>query len=69
MELGATMELRGGRGGQLEDEDTPFIVTGQIQPLPTNSACVAWYYRAGDVVLPQGHTILPQGTAVLPPVQ
>ena len=26
MELGATMELRDGRGGQLEEEDTPYIV-------------------------------------------
>ena len=45
MELGATMELRGGRGGQLEEEDTPYIVEEQIQPLSTNSACAARYYR------------------------
>ena len=25
MELGATMKLRVGRGGQLEEEDTPYI--------------------------------------------
>ena len=63
------MELGGGRGGQLEEEDTPYIVGEQIQPLSTNSACVAWYYRAGDAVLPQGHTVLPQCPAVLPPEQ
>ena len=60
MELGATKELGDGRGGQLGEEDTPYIVQEQIQPLSTNSACVAWYYRAGDAVLPQGHTVLPQ---------
>ena len=62
MKLGATMELGDGRGGQLGEEDTPYIVEGQIQPLSTNSACVARYYHTGDAVLPQG-------TAVLPPVQ
>ena len=66
MELRATMELGGGRGGQLEEEDTPYIVEEQIQPLSTNSACDARYYRTGDTVLPLGHTILPQHTAVLP---
>ena len=35
MELGATMELGDGRGSQLGEEDTPFIVKGQFQPLPT----------------------------------
>ena len=45
MELGATMELGGGRDGQLEEEDTPYIVEEQIQPLSTNSACAARYYR------------------------
>ena len=69
MELGATMELGNGRGSQLGEEDTPYIVEGQIQPLSTNSACVARYYRIGDAVLPHGHTILPQGHAVLPPEQ
>ena len=66
MELRASMELRGGRGGQLGEEDTPYIVEEQIQPLSTNSACVARYYRAADAVLPQGHAVLPRGTAVLP---
>ena len=69
MELGATMELGGERGSQQEEEDTPYIVEEQIQPLSTNSACVARYYRAGDAVLPQGHTVLPQGTAVVQPMQ
>ena len=45
MELGATMELGGGRGGQLDEEDTPYIVEEQIQPLSTNSACAMRYYR------------------------
>ena len=63
------MELGGGRGGQLEEEDTPYIVEEQIQPLSTNSACDARYYRTGDAVLPLGHTVLPQRTAVLPPMQ
>ena len=45
MELGATMELRGERGSQLEEEDTPYIVGEQIQPLSTNSACASLYYR------------------------
>ena len=69
MELGATMELGDGRGGQLGEEDTPYIVEGQNQPLSTNPACAAWYYRARAAVLPQGHAVLPQGPAVLPPEQ
>ena len=39
MELRATMELGDGRGSQLGEEDSPFIVKEQIQPLSTNSAC------------------------------
>ena len=58
MKLGATMKLEGGRGGQLEEEETPYIVEEQIQPLSTNSACVARYYRARAAVLPQGHAVL-----------
>ena len=34
MELGETMELGDGRGSQLGEEDTPYIVEEQIQPLP-----------------------------------
>ena len=45
MELGATMELGDGRGGQLGEEDTPYIVEEQIQPLSTNSAYATQYYR------------------------
>ena len=46
MELGATMELRGGRGSQLEVEDIPYIVGEKIQPLSTSSARDdARYYR------------------------
>ena len=52
MELGATMELRGGRGSQLEVEDAPYIVMGNIQPLSTCSARDTRYYRAGRAVLP-----------------
>ena len=63
------MELGDGRGSQLGEEDTPYIVEEQIQLLSTTSACEARYYRAGDAVLPRGHTVLPQGPVVLPPVQ
>ena len=59
MELGATMELGDGRGGQLGEEHTPYIVEEQIQPLSTNPACVARYCRARAVVLPHGPAVLP----------
>ena len=65
MELRETMELGDGRGGQLGEEDTPFIVEEQIQPLSTNSARDARYYRTKKVVLPHGPVVLPRGTAVL----
>ena len=65
MELGATMELRDGIGGQLGGEDTPYIVEEQIQPLSTNPACIAWYYHVRAAVLPQRHAVLPQGPAVI----
>ena len=39
------MELRKGRGGQLGEEDPPYIMRGQIQPLPTYSARDMRYYR------------------------
>ena len=49
MEPGATMELRGGRGSELEVEDTPYIVVEKIQPLSTCSARDTRYYRkAGE---------------------
>ena len=59
MELGATMELGDGRDSQLREEDTPYIVEEQIQPLSTNSACEARYNRVGDAVLPQGTAVVP----------
>ena len=59
MELEATMELGDGRGSQLGEEDTPYIVEEQIQTLSTNSASVARYYCAGDAVLLRGHVVLP----------
>ena len=59
MELGATMELRDGRGNQLEEEDTPYIVERRIQPLSTNSDRDLQYYRSRQAVLPQGLTVLP----------
>ena len=66
MELRALMELLGEEVSQLEEEDTPYIVEEQIQPLSTNPASVARYYRVRAVVLPQGYAVLPQGHAVLP---
>ena len=58
MELRASMELGGGRGGQLGEDDSPFIVIEQIQPLSTNSACDKRYYHARQVVLPHGSPVL-----------
>ena len=46
MELGATMELRDGKGGQLEVEDAPYIVVDKFQPLSTCSARDTRYYRS-----------------------
>ena len=69
MELGETMELGDRRDSQLGEEDSPFIVEEQIQPLSTNSAYNARYYHTEDVVLSPGPAVLPQGTAVLPPTQ
>ena len=66
MELGATMELGGGRGSQLGEEDLSFTVIGQIQPLSTYSARDLRYYRTIHAVLPQGPVVLPRGTVVLP---
>ena len=66
MELRATMELGDGRGSQLGEEDSPFIVTGQIQPLSTNPARDMRYYHTTHAVLPQGPAVLPRGTTVLP---
>ena len=37
------MELGDGRGGQLGEEDAPYIVEEQIQPLSTNGTR---YYRS-----------------------
>ena len=65
MELGATMELRDGRGSQLEVGDAPFIVMEKIQPLSTCSACDMRYYPSRGTVLPQGHAVLPWRTTVL----
>ena len=65
MELRATMDLGGERGGQLGEEDSPFIVKEQIQPLSTYSARDEWYYRTQQAVLPHEPTVLLQGPAVL----
>ena len=69
MELGATMELRDGRGGQLEVGDTPFIVKEKIQPLSTCPACDMRYYRSWSAVLLQGARVLLHLVAVLPLVR
>ena len=66
MELRATMELGDVRGGQLGEEDTPFIMEEQIQLLSTNSAREARYYRTKQAVLPHGPVVLPRGTTILP---
>ena len=39
------MELGEGRGSQLGEEDSPYIVREKIQPLPTYSARDMRYYR------------------------
>ena len=64
MELRATMELRDGRGGQLGEEDTPYIVERQIQPLSTYSACDLRYYRSRQAVLPLARQELDQPCCV-----
>ena len=69
MELRAIMELRDGRGSQLGEEDSPFIVKRKIQPLSTYLARDVWYYRTRHAVLPQGPAVLPHGIAVLPLAQ
>ena len=60
------MELGGERGGQLGEEDSPYIVIEQIQPLSTYSARDEWYYRTRQAVLPHEPAVLPQGPVVLP---
>ena len=60
------MELGDGRGGQLGEEDSPYIVEEQIQPLSTNSARDTRYYRTIQAVLPHGPAVLPRRTMVLP---
>ena len=46
------MELEGERGSPLGEEDSPYIVKEQIQPLSTNSAREERYYRTRHAVLP-----------------
>ena len=64
MELGATMELGGRRGSQQEEEDTPYIVEEQIQPLSSNSACAAVlpHLRRGTTAGARCTTAGPRGT-------
>ena len=45
MEFGATMELRVGRGSQLEEEDTPFIVEDKNPTVIHLPARDQRYYR------------------------
>ena len=66
MELRATMELGVEEVSQVGEEDSPFIVKEQIQPLSTYSARDERYYRTQQAVLPHEPTVLPQGPAVLP---
>ena len=65
MELRATIGLGGGRGGQLGEEDSPFIVKEQIQLLSTYSARDERYYRTQQAVLPHEPMVLPQGPVIL----
>ena len=60
------MELGDRRGSQLGEEDSPYIVIEQIQPLSTYSARDERYYRTKQAVLPHEPTVLPQGPAELP---
>jgi len=60
------MELRGGRGSQLEVEDIPYIVGEKIQPLSTSSARDSRYYRSKGAVLPRRRAVLPWVITVLP---
>ena len=66
MELGAIMELRVGRGSQLEEEDTPFIAEDKKLTVIHLPAHDQWYYRPRPAVLPQGLIVLAWRTAVLP---
>ena len=58
MELRATMELGDGRGGQLEEEDTPYIVWEKDPTITHQPARGQRYYRAWPAVLPQGRAVL-----------
>ena len=60
------MELRGGKGSQLEVEDNPYIVVERIQPLSTSSARDTRYYRSKDAVLTRRRAVLPWVITVLP---
>ena len=66
MELGATMELGGGRGDQLEQEDTPYIVEEQKNPTVIHQlslhTAVLPYLRRGTTAGARGTTAGPRGT-------
>ena len=58
MELGAIMELRGGRGESTGKKGTPYIVWDKDPTVTHQPACGQRYYRAWPVVLPQGRAVL-----------
>ena len=66
MELGATMELFGGRGPSTLEKKTPFYSGGTIPTVTHHSARDPRYYRTTGAVLPHGPAVLPRRTAVLP---
>ena len=58
MELGAIMELSGGRGKSTGKKGTPYIVCGKDPTVTHQPARGQWYYRAWPAVLPQGRAVL-----------
>ena len=65
MELGATMELRGRRGSQLEVEDTPYIVVGKnptVIHMFSPRLTVLPLQGSGTTARPRGTTVVDHGT-------
>ena len=58
MELGAIMELSGGRGESTGKKGTPYIVWDKNPTVTHQPARGQRYYRAWPAVLPQGCAVL-----------